>query len=155
MRCVNNKLLKPDDVNYHLLHYGIMRNYSTWLFHGESLDQVFTSASTEFMVENDETVTRMDMSQLVHDIYDHRGDGPNIGENMDESIPGPNKEAQSFYDLLKDAEEELWPGCKLTKLSLLVLLFHVKSTSKWTESFNNLLQILMGTLFFFFMSIQP
>ena len=95
------------------------------------------------MVENDETITHMDMSQLLHDMYDHRGDGPNSGENMNEGIPGPNKEAQSFYDLLKDAEEELWPGCKLTKLSLLVLLFHVNSTSKWTnKSFSNLLQIL-------------
>ncbi|KAL2937234.1 Uracil-DNA glycosylase, partial [Bienertia sinuspersici] len=30
VKCVNNKLLNPDDVNYHLLQYGIMRNYSTW-----------------------------------------------------------------------------------------------------------------------------
>ncbi|KAL2901904.1 Porphobilinogen deaminase, partial [Bienertia sinuspersici] len=36
VKCVNNKLLNPDDVNYHLLQYGIMRNYSTWGFHGES-----------------------------------------------------------------------------------------------------------------------
>ncbi|KAL2938117.1 putative protein phosphatase 2C 6, partial [Bienertia sinuspersici] len=49
VKCVNNKLLNPDDVNYHLLQYGIMRNYSTWGFHGESVDQVSTSPSTEPM----------------------------------------------------------------------------------------------------------
>ncbi|KAL2921653.1 Transcription factor E [Bienertia sinuspersici] len=38
-RCVNTKLLNPDDVNYHLLQYGIMRNYSTWVSHGESVDK--------------------------------------------------------------------------------------------------------------------
>uniref|UniRef100_A0A803MXX6 Uncharacterized protein n=1 Tax=Chenopodium quinoa TaxID=63459 RepID=A0A803MXX6_CHEQI len=96
--------------------YGIMRNYSTWLFHGESLDRPFISNFSESMVEN-ENPTHMDMRQLVHDIYDHRDDDPNIGDNMDEGLPGPNKEAQSFYVLLKDAEEELWLGCKLTKLS--------------------------------------
>ncbi|KAL2893728.1 FACT complex subunit POB3 [Bienertia sinuspersici] len=34
IKCVNNKLLSPDDVNYHLLHFGIMRNYYNWTFHG-------------------------------------------------------------------------------------------------------------------------
>ncbi|KAL2902115.1 Autonomous transposable element EN-1 mosaic protein, partial [Bienertia sinuspersici] len=63
VKCVNNKLLNPDDVNYHLLQYGIMRNYSTWGFHGESVDQVSTSPSTEPMVEK-ETMTHMDMRQL-------------------------------------------------------------------------------------------
>lgn len=28
VKCVNTKLLSPDDVNYHLLHFGMMRNYS-------------------------------------------------------------------------------------------------------------------------------
>ncbi|KAL2929893.1 Chaperone protein DnaK [Bienertia sinuspersici] len=146
LKCVNNKLLNPDDVNYHLLQYGIMRNYSTWVFHGESVDQVSTSPSTKPMVEK-ETMTHMDMRQLVHDAFGHSDDDSNIGGNMDEGIPGPNKEAQSFYSLLKYAEQELWPGCELTILSLLVLLFHIKSTNKWTnKSFNDLLQILVRAI---------
>ncbi|KAL2927984.1 hypothetical protein RDABS01_023415, partial [Bienertia sinuspersici] len=68
VKCVNNKLLNPDDVNYHLLQYGIMRNYSTWVFHGESVDQVSTSPSTEPMVEK-ETMTHMDMRQLRRFLY--------------------------------------------------------------------------------------
>ncbi|KAL2927351.1 hypothetical protein RDABS01_006967, partial [Bienertia sinuspersici] len=68
VKCVNNKLLNPDDVNYHLLQYGIMRNYSTWVFHGESVDQVPTSTSTEPTVEK-ETLTHMDMRQLSRFLY--------------------------------------------------------------------------------------
>ncbi|KAL2926708.1 FACT complex subunit POB3, partial [Bienertia sinuspersici] len=40
IKCVNNKLLSPDDVNYHLLHFGIMRNYNNWTFHGEVVDEI-------------------------------------------------------------------------------------------------------------------
>ncbi|KAL2893428.1 Acyl-coenzyme A oxidase [Bienertia sinuspersici] len=140
VKCVNNKLLDLDDVNYHLLQYGIMSNYSTWVFHGESVDQVSTSTSTEPVVEK-ETLTHMDMRQLVHDAFGHSGDDPYISENMDEGVSGPNKEAQSFYNLLKDAEQELWTGCESKLLSFLVLLFHIKSTNKWTnKSFNDLLK---------------
>ncbi|KAL2905475.1 Ribonuclease Z, partial [Bienertia sinuspersici] len=49
IKCVNNKLLSPDDVNYHLLHFGIMRNYNNWMFHGEVADEI----SFEPMVENE------------------------------------------------------------------------------------------------------
>lgn len=58
--------------------HGIMRNYLIWSFHGEKLDQISTSNSTKPMVEN-ETPTHMDMRQLVHDVYDHRGDDQNFG----------------------------------------------------------------------------
>ncbi|KAL2902049.1 Outer capsid protein VP4 [Bienertia sinuspersici] len=68
VKCVNNKLLNPDDVNYNLLQHGIMRNYSTWVFHGESVDQVSTSPSTEPMVEK-ETMMHMDMRQLRRFLY--------------------------------------------------------------------------------------
>ncbi|KAL2905335.1 Protein eyes shut [Bienertia sinuspersici] len=48
-------------------------------FHGESVDQVPTSTSTEPTVEK-ETLTHMDMRQLVHDAFSHSGDDPYIGE---------------------------------------------------------------------------
>ncbi|KMS94772.1 hypothetical protein BVRB_015430, partial [Beta vulgaris subsp. vulgaris] len=139
MKCVNHKLLSPDDVNLHLLHFGMMHNYTIWIFHGEKVDPVLISSPSEPMVE-DEILPYTDMRQLVHDAYGHRGDDPNISENGDQSTHGQNKEAQDFYTLLNDADTELWPGCELTKLSFLVLLFHIKSTNKWTnKSFNDLL----------------
>ncbi|KAL2899194.1 hypothetical protein RDABS01_024276 [Bienertia sinuspersici] len=139
IKCVNNKLLSPDDVNNHLLHFGIMRNYNNWTFHGEVVDEI----SFEPMVEN-ETKGETNLRQLVHDTYGQRDDNLNLSENMDEGTRGPNKEAQNFYSLLNDADQELWPGCELTKLSFLVLLFHIKSTNKWSnKSFDDLLGALL------------
>ncbi|KAL2897546.1 hypothetical protein RDABS01_039329 [Bienertia sinuspersici] len=63
VKSVNNKLLDPNDVKYHLLQYGIVHNYSTLVFHGESVDQVSASISTEPVIEK-ETLTHMDMPQL-------------------------------------------------------------------------------------------
>ncbi|KAL2933088.1 hypothetical protein RDABS01_016207, partial [Bienertia sinuspersici] len=139
IKCVNNKLLSLDDVYYHLLHFGIMRNYNNWTFHGEVVDEI----SFEPMVEN-ETRGETNLRQLVHDTYGQRDDNPNLSENMDEGTRGPNKEAQNFYSLLNDADQELWPGCELTKLSFLILLFHIKSTNKWSNKyFDDLLGALL------------
>ncbi|KAL2929202.1 3-oxoacyl-[acyl-carrier-protein] synthase 3 [Bienertia sinuspersici] len=122
IKCINNKLLSLDDVNYLLLHFGMMRNYNNWTFHGEDVNEI----SSEPMVEN-ETVGETNLRQFVYDTYGQRDDIPNLSEDMDESegTRGPNKEAQNFYNLLNDADQELWPGCDLTKLSFLVLLFHI------------------------------
>ncbi|KAL2931678.1 Peroxidase P7 [Bienertia sinuspersici] len=141
IKCVNNKLSSPNDVNYHLLQFGMMHNYNNWTFHGEDVDEI----SSEPMVEN-ETVGETNLRLFVYDTYDQRDDIPNLLENMDEGegTRGPNKEAQNFYSLLNDVDQELWPRCKLTKLSFLVLLFHIKSTNKWSnKSFDDLLEALL------------
>ncbi|KAL2931563.1 Pescadillo-like protein [Bienertia sinuspersici] len=81
IKYVNNKLFNTDEVNYHFLHNGMMRNYSTWIFHGESMNQVPTPTPIEPMAEN-ETVMGMDMRQMLHDIYG-RVDGDSVdGEYM-------------------------------------------------------------------------
>jgi hypothetical protein len=60
---------------------------------------------------------------------------------------GPDSETQAFYDLLRDANQPLWEGCELSKLTFLVLLFHVKSSNKWSnKSSNDLLEILQLAL---------
>ncbi|KAL2895062.1 Rho1 guanine nucleotide exchange factor TUS1, partial [Bienertia sinuspersici] len=54
-KCVNNKLLSPDDVNYHLLHFGIMQRL--WM---------------KFLLNlwwKMETRGETNLRQLVHDTY--------------------------------------------------------------------------------------
>lgn len=60
----------------------------------------------------------------------------------------PNKEVQRFYELLKDAKSELCPGCtKLSKLSFLTWLFHLKYLNGWcNKSFEMLLELLKEAL---------
>ncbi|KAL2922833.1 CTP synthase, partial [Bienertia sinuspersici] len=65
IKCANNKLLSLNDVNYHLLHFGIMHNYNNWNFYGENMDEI----SSKPMVEN-ETIGETNLHQFVHDTYD-------------------------------------------------------------------------------------
>lgn len=49
--------------------------------------------------------------------------------------------------MLRDAHDPLWEGCELTRLSFLVLLFHIKSVNKWSnKSLNDLLAILQQAI---------
>jgi len=45
----------------------------------------------------------------------------------------PCESAKKFFDLLKDAQQELWPGSQLTKISFLVKLFQLKCMGGWSK----------------------
>jgi hypothetical protein len=61
--------------------------------------------------------------------------------------PGPDPESQAYYDLVRDADEPLWPECELSRLSLFVILFHIKATNKWSnKSLNDLLPVLQKAI---------
>lgn len=45
----------------------------------------------------------------------------------------PNESAKKFFDLLKEAQQELAPGSSLTKLSFMVRLFQLKCMSGWSN----------------------
>uniref|UniRef100_A0A8R7TTX3 Uncharacterized protein n=1 Tax=Triticum urartu TaxID=4572 RepID=A0A8R7TTX3_TRIUA len=89
--------------------------------------------------------TKSNMRQLVEDVFC----GPPMiePETQNPSKPGPDPESQSFYDLLRDADQPLWPGCELSILSLVVILFHIKATNKWSnKSLNDLLAVLQKAI---------
>ena len=52
----------------------------------------------------------------------------NEGEaRVPELNQGPNEETKTFYDLVRDGNQELYEGCtKYSKLSFLVKLYHIK-----------------------------
>ncbi|XP_028804063.1 uncharacterized protein LOC114759139 [Neltuma alba] len=60
----------------------------------------------------------------------------------------PNVHAKRFYDLLKDAETELYPGCeKMSKLSFIVKLLQLKCLNHWSnKSMDALLALLKDVL---------
>jgi hypothetical protein len=45
----------------------------------------------------------------------------------------PCESTKKFFDLLKDAQQELWPGSQLTKVSFLVKLFQLKCMGGWSK----------------------
>ncbi|KAL2897154.1 hypothetical protein RDABS01_038937, partial [Bienertia sinuspersici] len=86
IKCVNNKLLSPDDVNYHLLHFGMMRNYNNWTFHGEDVNEI----SSEPMVEN-ESVGETNLLQTMANPKNKKLRMANANSNRGE-ISGGNHE---------------------------------------------------------------
>ena len=54
---------------------------------------------------------------------------------------------RNFDKLMKDAHQELYPGCKFTLLSFVIKLLHVKVLNKWSnKSFDTLLGLLKELL---------
>ncbi|RVW76461.1 hypothetical protein CK203_056872 [Vitis vinifera] len=64
--------------------------------------------------------------------------------HVHEEFEKQNEDANKFYNLLREAEQELYPGCKkFTKLSFIIRLFHMKCLNGWSnKSFTMLLELL-------------
>ncbi|CAL1395173.1 unnamed protein product [Linum trigynum] len=82
----------------------------------------------------------------VHGDSTHE-DGENLGENleMDDLDEVLEEDTLEVAQLIQDAEEELYPGCKsFSKLSFLLHLYHLKVLNGWTaKSFTKLLELLL------------
>lgn len=127
-KCCNNYWKNKEMVKDHLLENGFIKGYTNWFLHGESVP--CTSSTQEFNNGID-LDSQDDMLHMLHDTY------PTTGE-------GTNEDAEKFYKLVKDAQQELYPGCKtFTKLSFIVKLFHLKCINGWSDkSFGMLLKLL-------------
>jgi hypothetical protein len=123
----------------------MLRGYTIWGCHGETASYI----SANKVSEPPRPSLNTNMRQVVQEAFgyidnEHHRNGPHA-PGLSEH--GPDEETQDFFDLLRAADEPLWEGCELSKLSFLVLLFHVKLTNKWSnKSINDLLQILQLAL---------
>ncbi|XP_019257788.1 PREDICTED: uncharacterized protein LOC109236007 [Nicotiana attenuata] len=83
---------------------------------------------------------------MIHDAYGYTNvaDDNNFSEDNEE----PNIHATKFYKLLEDAQIELYPGCsKVSKLSFVVKLLHLKCLNQWSiKSMDELLSFLKKVL---------
>lgn len=142
----------------HLVVNGVMPSHDTLFCHGESLNE---SNSTHVNNYRQLTIRGDDMRGMIHDVsggftqsmdsdISERGEmEPNSEENnTNPSINQSHLEVNKFEQLLKDSNEELYPGCKkFNKLSFLLHLYNMKWSFKWTnESFNALLGLLKDAL---------
>ena len=68
--------------------------------------------------------------------------------HVHEEFEKPNEDANKFYNSLREAEHKLYLGCKkFTKLSFIMILFHMKCLNGWSnKSFTLLLELLKETL---------
>nr|GMC63030.1 uncharacterized protein LOC109179592 [Ipomoea batatas] len=126
-KCQNTKFLDVATVKFHLAKYGFVSDYYVWRFHGEcnlrvDVDQDVGAPSQMASEEESNAYHTMVMDAA----------GPEF--NVDEIEESPNPEAQRFYDMLKAADQELWPGSKKhSQLSLVARLMSLKSENHISE----------------------
>ncbi|XP_039130062.1 uncharacterized protein LOC120266495 [Dioscorea cayenensis subsp. rotundata] len=129
----------------HIICDGFLKGYVRWIFHGET-----TEVATSTVISNEEEIVfDNDIHELLHDmmaeedmnadVHNMQSEESHWGQHYAHKIHSDN-----FYSLLKDAEVELYPGCKnFTKFSFAIYLFHIKCFNGWTnKSFNALLELL-------------
>lgn len=85
--------------------------------------------------------------EILRDIYPNH-DAHSVDADCDDSLEEePSDEAKKFYNLLGDFEKLLYQGLKISKLSTLVKLLHIKSMGRWSnEWFTMLLKMLKEEL---------
>ena len=130
----------------HLKAYGIVRSYTKWTYHGESL--IPTEAVADDVPQANE------MADVLEDLMDEgMEEEHNIlnegNSGAEEGNPGTENSGSTddFEDLLKEVQSELYPGCtKFSSLDFLAKLMHLKVKHKWTNiSFDDLLELLRSS----------
>ncbi|RYR48583.1 hypothetical protein Ahy_A07g034620 isoform C [Arachis hypogaea] len=145
-----------EDAYDHLLMKLFLPNYTFWLHHGERIIDERPSGREEL----DHTINSGDQMQaMVHDAFNLTGLQSEDEDSMDghvgdvtDGLPylsdEPSHEARAFQDMLKDGEQELYPGCsRFSKLSFLVRLYHIKCMCGVSDKAFRLILELLGDAF--------
>ena len=166
-----------DVVEDHLYENGMDKSYTRWIHHGEafepnSVHATNSNASSDRDIRDRDMYNVGEMQEILEDYYAaiFMGDYPfstngqhvhqeELSPNRDPHVfvedtscnLGPNakeNEMEKFSRLLKDAQQELYPGChKYFKLSFIIKLLHLKVTNHGTnKSIDMLLDLLNDVL---------
>ncbi|XP_077232767.1 uncharacterized protein LOC143871132 isoform X2 [Tasmannia lanceolata] len=156
-RCVLVRVVDQTQAEEHLLWNGMLKGYTRWYFHGEGSS---SAASEGDRPHHDDSSRHDGMHDLLHDTFRVPRHDEEVEPADDEFDPGddevgpgvaagkgPDADAQNFFRLLQDAEHDLYPGSKLSKLNFVVRLFHIKCLNGWrNKSFTMLLELLKEAL---------
>ncbi|CAH9070188.1 unnamed protein product [Cuscuta epithymum] len=126
MKCNNERRKGRDEIELDLIKHGIVKNYTRWLRHGESIEE-WTDHNNNKDASNEFT-EHASMSPMLHDAFKMpRENGADDGEANASESRDPTEVANNFYKLMDDLELELYPGCKkFSKLSFSLKLLHIK-----------------------------
>nr|XP_040244810.1 uncharacterized protein LOC109736374 isoform X3 [Aegilops tauschii subsp. strangulata] len=118
-RCLNIVQKKKRDVHSDLLLNGMDPTYTHWIYHGEQSDEGSMSEDSDNEDDVDDGSGVCDMlNTLIRGT--NMQSNENIGEGVgdihvddssgDERNQEPNATAKVFFELLKEAKKELYPG---------------------------------------------
>ncbi|XP_020082175.1 uncharacterized protein LOC109705809 [Ananas comosus] len=139
----------------HLVVNGIMPGYDSWFYHGETTSSLSPSHGVHLEQKNYKSD---DMVGMLHDAFgvhnlaadidiDCRDSAePNVDDfGIEQPAEQFSSEWEKFKELLEDADDELYLGCrKFSKLSFILHLYNIKCRFGWSnESVGALLKLLI------------
>ncbi|WMV24439.1 hypothetical protein MTR67_017824 [Solanum verrucosum] len=106
-----------------------LAGYTRWINHGEW--------DINLNVDDDMDYSRDDIDGLLNDQLRDVAQAEGVYD-------GPNEDAKKFYNLVEEANQELYPSCTgFSKLSFTLRLYLLKCLHGWSnESFTSLLELL-------------
>ncbi|XP_019233784.1 PREDICTED: uncharacterized protein LOC109214325 [Nicotiana attenuata] len=128
-KCCNIPWYRRNVVYDHLICNGFVKGYTRWINHGE------WEIPMDVNDDMDEDNSYDDIDGLLNDQFRY------VAQGVDEC---QNEDAKKFYNLVDEASQELYPGCKgFSKLSFTIRLYLLKCLHGWSnESFTSLLELL-------------
>ena len=126
--CANGKWARRNVVRDHLIAVGFVNGYDVWVNHGEDIPSP--------MEIDEDTNGHDDIGGLLYDRFRNV-----IEEGNNEGL---NEDARKFYNLINEAKQELYPGCKgFSTLSFIIRLYLLKCLLGWSNvSFTSVLELL-------------
>ncbi|KAI5339109.1 hypothetical protein L3X38_018381 [Prunus dulcis] len=126
-RCNNTLFESIETVGFHLVRNGMIETYSIWNLHGEQVDHASSSNSPR--VDNVEPIVDPNdqVMGIIQDAFPFAS--TNINQEGEDDVPTPidSAEFEQYEKLLKNANQELYPGWEsFSVLTAIVELMHGK-----------------------------
>ena len=101
-----------ENVGFHLVRNGMIETYSIWNLHGEQLDNASSSNATR--VDNVEPIVdpNEQVMDIINDAFPFASTSSNQEGEGDMPTPMDNAEFEQYEKLLKNANQESYPGCE-------------------------------------------
>ena len=153
-KCGNTSMMKPEDVQMHVLASGFVEGYSRWTSHGEDAVDVGSGSEDDHGLQYD-LANDSEEEIMVDEEANVEGEGApcgRIAEMLDDpylrdQLEDPDDEAEcvKFKKLLEDANTPLYDGAgeENNVLEVTLELLRLKAASCWSDKgFTDLLRYL-------------
>ncbi|CAL2246226.1 unnamed protein product [Prunus armeniaca] len=124
-RCNNTLWETIENVGFHLVRNRMIETYSIWNLHGEQLDHASSSNATR--VDNVEPIVDPNdqVMDIIQDAFPFASTNINQEGENDMLTPIDSAEFEQYEKLLKNVNQELYPGCEsFSVLTAIVELMH-------------------------------
>ncbi|CAL9011188.1 unnamed protein product [Prunus brigantina] len=126
-RCNNTLWETIENVGFHLVRNGMIETYSIWNLHGEQLEHASSSNATRVDSVQPIVDANDQVMDIIQDVFPFASTNMNEEEQDDVPTPIDSAEFEQYEKLLKNANQELYPGCEsFSVLTAIVELMHGK-----------------------------